>query len=581
MPSAAPLLRRSPRAIAALVAAAVLDACTDAPGAPVPPPPTSVDTRPLTIVPAFPVRLVTGYLRANVAATGAGITAESRLVWQVADSAIATVSPDADIRFVWIVGRRAGSTTIVVRDASSGARAELPLTVVDPPPMPWPAVPPTTARVGDVAISASLAIDSTTLANGVTEPARYTVRATLRNTAGAPRTVRLGACPVWITVHQATDWYGRPARPPVWNGDSTGTCGGDGAETPITLAGGATHEVTASVVAATLLAPRLERFGQQVLLAHLHANLRIDGVPAVVEAGATSLALPTGALRVRATSELAQARTYTPDVEPVIVTQATITNVGSFRALLEYGICNVTLFAHRTADRSGSPVWRSDAVRPWEGTYSRGCPMPGVGVLLQPGDSVQQHFRETTRLVELLGDSLPDGRYWLTARVRLLAPRTTFDVDAGALDLALSRPPLPAERAYDGALYRASSALAPAGSPRGTVRLTVVATQVNGGALRRFPAACVVRLLAYRDRARRDAAPLSGDADWRQPLTGCAPGTQTLSHDLGQRLTFTTDAPVAEILGGGRPAGRYHLAALVRAEGRDLYLSAGELDLAR
>jgi hypothetical protein len=82
----------------------------------------------------------------------------------------------------------------------------------------------------------------------------------------------------------------------------------------------------------------------------------------------------------------------------------------------------------------------------------------------------------------------------------------------------------------------------------------------------------VVRVLAFRDRARRDAAPRSGAAEWRQTTAGCAAGTTQLSLSRGESRTFTADA-------GPLPPGRHYLAALVRAAGRDLYLSAGEVDV--
>jgi hypothetical protein len=276
-----------------------------------------------------------------------------------------------------------------------------------------------------------------------------------------------------------------------------------------------------------------------------------------------------GPLSFRATTALDAQRVFGAEAEPVVITRAVIRNDGPLAAALEYGVCNVTLLAHRTADRSGPPAWRSDRARPWEGTYGRGCPQPLIMAQLAPGDSVFREFEERTRLVELLGDSLPDGRYWFTAQVRLIAPRLVRDVEAGALDLSLARPPMPTERTYEFMTYRA------AGAPRaGGARVTVTATLTHaGGSLVTYPRDCVVRVLAFRDRARRDAAPRSGAADWRQPLDGCAGGTTQLTLSGGESRTFTADAAL--------PPGRYYLAAVVRAEGRDLYLSAGEVDVAR
>jgi hypothetical protein len=94
----------------------------------------------------------------------------------------------------------------------------------------------------------------------------------------------------------------------------------------------------------------------------------------------------------------------------------------------------------------------------------------------------------------------------------------------------------------------------------------------------------VVRLVAYRDRARRDDAPRSGAPDWEQPLAGCADATQDVLFHADAPRAFETSATAREILGGALPAGRYYFAVYVRAGGaggRRVFLSAGEGDLAR
>jgi hypothetical protein len=283
---------------------------------------------------------------------------------------------------------------------------------------------------------------------------------------------------------------------------------------------------------------------------------RIEDPPA--QSGQPGVA--AGPLQFRAAARLGAAG---------VEARAVVRNAGTAPETLEFGVCNVTLLAHRTADRAGPPAWTSTAARPWEGTFGRGCPLPLYSARLAPGDTLAEPFGYSTPLIELLGDSLPDGRYWFTARVHLVTPRLAQDVDAGALDLALARPALPAERTYDYVTYRAASVPTAAGA-----RVTVTATLTHaGGSLLTYPADCVVRVLAFRDRARRDAAPRSGAADWRQTTQGCAAGTTPLVLSRGESRTFAADAAL--------PAGRHYLAALVRAAGRDLYLSAGEVDVAR
>lgn len=105
----------------------------------------------------------------------------------------------------------------------------------------------------------------------------------------------------------------------------------------------------------------------------------------------------------------------------------------------------------------------------------------------------------------MLGDSLPDGRYWFTARIRINGERLP-EVSAGSGNLVLPREPLPVSR---------------------TARSIT---------------------LDARSEIGRDNA--------------------------GQRVV-----PVSSILGAGLRRGRYHIAVVVQAEGRRIFLSAGAAEL--
>jgi hypothetical protein len=256
----------------------------------------------------------------------------------------------------------------------------------------------------------------------------------------------------------------------------------------------------------------------------------------------------------------------------------TVTNRGATPAYLEFGACATRVLAWRTPDRTGPPAWDSDRRQPWESPFRHGClaylatRTVAPGAELSPGE-----FSLVAPLGELLGDSLPDGRYWLTVQSRLDNVASPA-LDVGALDLALARAPLPSERPYDYVTYRA----APVSVAGDTVRAAVTATLTNAGsAIIRFPRECVVRLVAYRDRARRDAAPRSGAPDWEQPLAGCSDVVEGVTFQAGQPRTLEARAATRAILGAGLPAGRYHFAVYVRAPGRRVFLSAGEGDLAR
>lgn len=170
-------------------------------------------------------------------------------------------------------------------------------------------------------------------------------------------------------------------------------------------------------------------------------------------------------------------------------------------------------------------------------------------------------------------DATPVADPELAAAQARLQNAPSAAVDAGALDLALARPAMPAERPYDHVTYR-TAGVALAG---GTRRAAVTATLTNAGsALRRYPRDCVVRLVAYRDRARRDEAPRSGAPDWEQTLAGCAAGEQELVLHAGAPRQFETTAAAARLA-----SGRWYFAVYVRAPGRRVFLSAGDAAVAR
>jgi len=86
--------------------------------------------------------------------------------------------------------------------------------------------------------------------------------------------------------------------------------------------------------------------------------------------------------------------------------------------------CVVLLRAYRSEDRSGQPAWD-----PMRGSLF--CTMILVEFTLSPGES--REFQATASAPEILGDSLPAGRYFFTA---LLRPNGgTVEVPAGQADL--------------------------------------------------------------------------------------------------------------------------------------------------
>lgn len=106
---------------------------------------------------------------------------------------------------------------------------------------------------------------------------------------------------------------------------------------------------------------------------------------------------------------------------------ATVTaeNIGSRPAALEFPDgCAVLLRAYRTPERTGTPAWDQERE-----TF---CTMAIQRFTINPGESRQFTVRTDAR--QILGDSLPNGRYFLTAVLRKAG--WTLELHAGEADLA-------------------------------------------------------------------------------------------------------------------------------------------------
>ena len=264
-----------------------------------------------------------------------------------------------------------------------------------------------------------------------------------------------------------------------------------------------------------------------------------------------------------------------PLLRPTITTTAKLRNVRSEPVLVQFGACNVSLAAYRTAERTGTPVWRSAASKPWEGTYGSGCILPLYERRLQPNEELSLGAY-SARVIEVIGDSLPNGRYYFTATLAVSVAPNGISLPAGDFDLTLERPPLPDSVIHDLITYRAATTLNSA-----TVRASVTATLTHaGGSVVEYPRECEIELVAYRAKDRRDAAPRSGAPDWRATRP-CAAGWRQTILTRGQSVLFETSASATEILGSALPPGVYYFAVVVHTRSRNVWLSAGEAELRR
>ncbi|MHB0949021.1 MAG: hypothetical protein ACYC4J_08175 [Gemmatimonadaceae bacterium] len=209
-----------------------------------------------------------------------------------------------------------------------------------------------------------------------------------------------------------------------------------------------------------------------------------------------------------------------------------------------------------------------------------GCDLSALSADLAPGDTLASGaFRLEVPLIEIVGDSLPDGRFWFSAYVETNRTYRTR-VAAGSLDIVVPRPPLLESRFVESLRFIAlpvalSGMASPSITARGSIRVDFA-----GSAMFTTSRDCPMRLLAYRDRARRDAAPRSGAPDWSQPLT-CSTAQDTARLNRGQSRTFQATVPVTDILGSQLPGGRYYFAVVMLGAGARVYLSAGDAELTR
>lgn len=135
---------------------------------------------------------------------------------------------------------------------------------------------------------------------------------------------------------------------------------------------------------------------------------------------------PTGGGTVDADGIRYAADTRILESFPVqLQTTVTLTNTTSAPQTLEIpGGCPVLLRAYTTAERTGEPAWDQsrDIV----------CTQQVMIARLGPGESEEVTGRASAR--DVLGDSLPNGRYYLTAVV--VPNRQQVEVPAGEADLA-------------------------------------------------------------------------------------------------------------------------------------------------
>ena len=124
---------------------------------------------------------------------------------------------------------------------------------------------------------------------------------------------------------------------------------------------------------------------------------------------------------------------------------------------LSFGDCALTVFAYRSAKRTGVPAWRSDrAGAPWVKQSVFGC----LGYLatqnILAGQSASpREFNRVIPTYEILGDSLAEGVYYFRAELEVSG--RSFPLNAGSARIVRKQAPVPSTRTYYGISYSASA----------------------------------------------------------------------------------------------------------------------------
>src|SRR5262249_39696155 len=123
---------------------------------------------------------------------------------------------------------------------------------------------------------------------------------------------------------------------------------------------------------------------------------------------------------------------------------------------VDYGGCGIGVRLFRSADRSGSPAWRSELRKAPGSMIVYPCASVLSRSTLFPGDSIV--FPLVVPMVEVVGDTLAAGHYYASAEMKLegkqlpdgtTKPGVTITLVAGEVDITRDSERLPSSRVID------------------------------------------------------------------------------------------------------------------------------------
>ena len=230
-------------------------------------------------------------------------------------------------------------------------------------------------------------------------PMELHVEVTISNPTGAPKDIWLGGCAAWIRIYATPIDTGRPLAdiPPG-----------------VQCTAGSQHVVLAPGESRTFHAEgfRAAISGDTLPNARVYVFAAVDRLRDLVNvpAGPIDVVSPNAGLVLTGSTVITGPNADT------LTARLTITNTNAESVRIEYGACSLQLLAYRSPSREGTPVWNSNAR--FGGLIA--CPAYLAVGVVRPGETAfPREFNSAYAVREVLGDSLPSGRYYFKAHVRL------------------------------------------------------------------------------------------------------------------------------------------------------------------
>jgi hypothetical protein len=230
-------------------------------------------------------------------------------------------------------------------------------------------------------------------------PMELDVKVTISNPTSATKDIWLSGCAAWIRIYATPVDTGRPLA------DIPRGVQCMARSQHVVLAPGESRTFQAGGFRATISGDTLPNARVYVFAVVDRLRDLLD-----VPAGPVDVVSPNSGLVLTASTAVTGPNADT------LTARLTITNTNTESVRIEYGACSMRLLAYRSPARQGTAVWNSGAR--FGGRIA--CPAYLAVGVVRPGETASpKEFNAAYTVREVLGDSLPSGRYYFSAHVRL------------------------------------------------------------------------------------------------------------------------------------------------------------------